>query len=238
MDEWCAVFAAIDLAAQKTGLWTLAALWWLMLALLWNHFVAFFSVEFRWRSKNELLSGPAMADWIRGLACAVAMLWASSRLVASFRRLNLPCATTLMTESSFRKLLWLYVALMIAGVVATYYPPHSSELKAALARDFQGSWQTHNVLGAMALLHLLLGSWLAGLIGLFLLKWWGRPVALFATLAGFTSAAFNGSSLQWGLESGLSQAAMCLWGAILGAAYFTPLSDLFQRPRSAPIVAE
>ena len=133
-----------------------------------------------------------------------------------------------MTDTRYRMLLWLYVAATVASIAASAFPPHSEALEAALEAE-PTTWLWRNTAVSIGLFAALAIAWVVGLIGLFRFKGWGRSVSLYSTLAALLAAPLAGSSLYWGLESGLYEASGMLWGAILALAYFSPVSARFGR---------
>jgi hypothetical protein len=133
-----------------------------------------------------------------------------------------------MTDRGFRNLLWIYVSLVVAAMVASAFPPHSDALQAAVAQE-STSWLSDHAWARGGAVAILLVGWLAGLVGLFRFKRWGRSLSLYFTFAGFLIYPFLDSSLYWGLEIGLYESSGMLWGAILALAYFSPVSARFER---------
>jgi len=133
-----------------------------------------------------------------------------------------------MTDSRFRKLLWIYVALTTAAIVASAFPPHSDALQAAVENE-SNSWLWDHIWVSIGVFSVLVLGWLVGLVGLFRFKRWGRSLSLYSTIATILSYPFMGSSLSWGVESGLYESSGMLWGAILAIAYFSPVSSRFGR---------
>ncbi|ATR79065.1 hypothetical protein [Moraxella osloensis] len=133
-----------------------------------------------------------------------------------------------MTDARFRKLLWLYIAVMVASLIAMFFPGYSETLATAYANEpepwlMQQAWIGWTVIGGFAAVAL------AGLIGLFYFKRWARSLSLYSTLAGYLFAPLIGSSLYSGLELALSDGSSVLWGAILALSYFSPVSQRFGR---------
>ena len=133
-----------------------------------------------------------------------------------------------MTESRYRKLLWIHVTLFLAAIVATAFPDYSDSLASAYANEPQ-AWPMGSpwVFGGIAAV--LLATWLTGLVGLFFFKDWARRLSLYSTLAGFLVSPFFGASLSSGMESALFEASSVTWGAVLALSYFSPVSDRFGR---------
>jgi ABC-type spermidine/putrescine transport system permease subunit II len=133
----------------------------------------------------------------------------------------------------FRRLLILYVLLSVAsgvaGILGTGY--YSTELYAAY--EAEPTWlNTHFWTAAIGIIALLVAG-VAGMVGLYQLKGWGRTVSLCTSIAGLALFTIVGPILTWPLESALSEAGTCLWGALLGAAYFSPLRQQFSGESAA-----
>ena len=73
---------------------------------------------------------------------------------------------------------------------------------------------------------------LAGLVGIFLLKEWGRALSLYSTVLGFGLYPFLGASVSSSWSSALSEASTMLWGAVLAIAYFFFLEGRFSVAQS------
>ena len=63
-----------------------------------------------------------------------------------------------------------------------------------------------------------------GLVGLFLLRSWGRSVSLYSTGAGLLLYLFSGPELLSPLESVLFEVSTLLWGAVLALSYYSPIA--------------
>jgi hypothetical protein len=132
-----------------------------------------------------------------------------------------------MTEFRFLKLLWIYVAVTVASMIAVLFHGYSDELSAAYDNEPEPwllqSWIGWTVIGGFAV------AWIVGLIGLFYIKPWARSLSLYSTLAGFLLFPLSGPSLYSGIELALADGASILWGAILAISYFSPVSERFGR---------
>ncbi len=133
-----------------------------------------------------------------------------------------------MTDARYRKLLWLYVALLLVAIVSTFFPIYSEELAVAYSNEpetwlMRHSWISGGLLGS------LLAVWLIGLIGLFRFKAWARSLSLYATVAAFFACLLMGPVVFSGLESALFDAVNILWGGILALSYFSAVSHRFVR---------
>ena len=133
-----------------------------------------------------------------------------------------------MTDDRFRKLLWLYLALTVAGILATAFPTYSDELQSAVDHE-SNSWLWHNVWVSAAVFGLLALTWVVGIVGLFRLRAWGRSISLYSTLTALAIYPFLGNSLSSPWEDIFYELSGMLWGAILALAYFSPVCARFGR---------
>lgn len=133
-----------------------------------------------------------------------------------------------MTETRFRKLLWTYIALSAAAIIAAAFPSYSDQLQAAVHRE-SNSWLWHNDWAAGAVFGAFAVAWVVGLVGLFRFRPWGRSISLYSTLAGLAVYPFLGNSLSSAWEDVFYESSMMLWGAILALAYYSPVSARFGR---------
>lgn len=134
-----------------------------------------------------------------------------------------------MTSAKFRLLILLHLALIAGGIAAVFLPGgYSQELADAYANEptpwlTDGSWLSIAVVGGLIIV------WLAGLVGLFLFKRWGRTLSLYSTAAEFLIYPFQGPSLSSALEATFFEASILVWGAVLALAYFSSVSERFRR---------
>ena len=130
-----------------------------------------------------------------------------------------------MTESSYRKILWLYAVLTVAGLLSVFYPNYSEALAAAY--ESEPETMPSSIAGVASLG--LLVIWLIGFIGLFWFKPWARQLSLFATLGSLLLIPFMGASLSSGIETALFEAATLTWGAILALSFYSSINQRFGR---------
>jgi cell division protein FtsW (lipid II flippase) len=132
-----------------------------------------------------------------------------------------------MTAQKFRALIALHLVLTLAGIGAAFLPnSYSAALSEAYATepmstfiDNDGFWLT------LALT--LLALWVAGIVGLWLFKRWGRTLSLYATVAALVIVPFFEPTLLSGLENALYEAAALCWGAVLALAYYSSVRERF-----------
>jgi hypothetical protein len=136
-----------------------------------------------------------------------------------------------MTEYRFLLVLWTYVAVTLASIVAGFFPTYSDALATAYAGEPE-DWLSRNIWADVIVSTLLLCSWLVGLIGLFFFKRWARSLSLAQTFLGLVVLFFIGPNLLSSLESFLLETSILLWGVILTLAYFSPVSTRFDQPNT------
>lgn len=130
-----------------------------------------------------------------------------------------------MTTNCFRLFLIASAVLVIAALVVGLLPGgYSSALADAYANEPVPRLLQNEGL-AIAVLLVVLVATVAGFIGLFLLKRWGRTLSLVLTLIGLPLYLLLGPTLQSPVETMLAEASSLLWGACLALAYFSPVSD-------------
>ena len=138
-----------------------------------------------------------------------------------------------MKESSFRYLLTAYVVMVPCCVAASFFSvdSFSAELAAAYANEpeawlYQYTWIFISFMAAVIL------ATVAGVVGLFLFKGWGRSLSLYSTIAAFLLYPLLGPTLYSPLEETLYEISSLLWGAILAMAYWSPFSHRFSADNS------
>jgi hypothetical protein len=129
-----------------------------------------------------------------------------------------------MSNSQFRWLLVVYVIATLAAVASSFLPDgHSQVLADAYAQESE-SWFSSNIWVLMAIALPLLAAIVAGFVGLFLFKRWGRAVSFYSTLAGLCLYLFTGPTVNSALEGVLYEVSSLLWGAILALSYYSPIA--------------
>jgi len=138
----------------------------------------------------------------------------------------------MMSTKQFRMLLVFYFVSLIAFFTVDFipgvYPALLDELKAHLPDpEFFGMpWLLFGVGVPLVFASLL------GLVGLFLLKPWGRFISLYSTLISFFLYPVLGATVSSGSQAALAEISAILWGAVLACAYFSPVSAQFSKNRS------
>jgi hypothetical protein len=129
-----------------------------------------------------------------------------------------------MSDSRFRWLLILYVVISLAAAASSFVPGgYSQQLADAYAREPE-PWLLREVWLTLAIGAPLLVMTVAGLVGLFLFRRWGRSLSLYSTIACLLLYFFSGAAVLSALESVLYQASNFLWGAILALSYYSPIA--------------
>lgn len=141
-----------------------------------------------------------------------------------------------MSIKAFRVLLVAHLVALLASGGVDFIP---GAIPAALEQAYLDLPQPiivgHVVLLVLALP--LLVAWLAGIVGLFLMKRWARGLSLYLTLLGLLMYPVLGPSIASGWNSALSELSALLWGAALACAYFSPLAEAFSR-NATPVGAQ
>lgn len=132
-----------------------------------------------------------------------------------------------MNVKYFRRLILVYVVLIVAATLAAFAPGGYSPGLAAAYENEPEPALMENLWLMLALILPIAIAGLAGVVGLYLFKSWGRTLALYTTVAEIVLFPFFGPSLYNGIEHALTEAFTLLWGAILAVAYYSPLSTLF-----------
>jgi hypothetical protein len=132
-----------------------------------------------------------------------------------------------MSKSTFRFLILLYVALIVASSLAALLTGgYSQELSDALDNE-PAPWLVKNLWVTLAIGLPLAAVAFVAACGLYMLKRWGRTLSLYATVVGLLLWPFSGPSLYSGLVSALVEASTLLWGGILALSYYSNLSAQF-----------
>jgi hypothetical protein len=130
----------------------------------------------------------------------------------------------------FRLFVVLSVILGLAGVsVDSFFNDlvSSGLAKALESEPSLGVVDEHPFISLAILLPWLVAA-LAGVVGIFLFKRWGRTLSLYSTVFGFFITPFLGSFAGSGLSSALDEASFTLWGAALAMSYFSSVSEHFE----------
>ena len=137
-------------------------------------------------------------------------------------------------ESIFRWLLAISIILTLLGLILEYTT--SPLLPPAVQEVLDAEMQAEITTGDLIMLAIglpALAVLLAGYIGLFLLKPWGRACFIFSSIAIYLITPLLGSFLMTGVAyMSYDLASVCI-GAIVAMAYLSPVKDIIER-RAAP----
>lgn len=138
-----------------------------------------------------------------------------------------------MDRSQFRKFLLFYLVLALTNAAAALGPTgYSTRLADAYAAE-PAPWFLEQRWALLAIGLPWIAAMVAGLVGLFRLRPWGRSLSLWTTLLTVPIIVVSGPSLVSSVESALGFAATLAWGAVLTIAYLPPVSGLFRAAEDA-----
>jgi hypothetical protein len=137
-----------------------------------------------------------------------------------------------VSRGYFRGLILLYVALILAEIAVAIFAPtgYSKALSEAFESEPQPILLDNDGL-MLAIALPVAAAALAGIVGLFLFKGWGRLLSVVSTIAGLIVLVFTGPTLYGAAEYMFWEASTLLWGAILALAYYSPVAIHFERPK-------
>lgn len=132
-----------------------------------------------------------------------------------------------MTIARFRLFLIASVILSVATIATVFLPDgYSQELADAYASE-PLPWLFRNEHVASGVGVVAVALVIAGYVGLFLLKRWGRALSLAMTVLALPLYLLTGPTLLSPIEAMLTDASTLVWGACLALAYFSPVSERF-----------
>jgi hypothetical protein len=105
----------------------------------------------------------------------------------------------------------------------------TAEMAKSFASRMHPTWAVPLAFAGIICVATFIGSMIGSFIGIFLFKWWARPLSLAITVISMLVSAFSNYVLMPGFEWAFAQAQMLLWGVILSMAYFSPVSQYFAR---------
>jgi hypothetical protein len=133
-----------------------------------------------------------------------------------------------MNPKSFRALVSLSIALLVAAASVDLVFPHLLSSSLALAVEGEPVSSLFETSLGLA----LVGSWLTGtlvgVVGLFFFRSWARTLTFWLTALGFALYPALGSTVSSWLAAALTEAAAITWGAMLAFAYSEPVSSKFR----------
>jgi hypothetical protein len=138
-----------------------------------------------------------------------------------------------MTVRRFQMFLTAHILAMLAAVAASFLPGgYSAQLRAAYENE--PYWLQDAPLAVVAPVVLLaLSAIIAGIVGLYRLKRWGRSLSLATTIGFSLLIPFSGPMVASGLEDSLWELSSILWGAVLALAYYSPVAAGFHANNSS-----
>ena len=138
-----------------------------------------------------------------------------------------------MTVRLFRGLIVASLLLGVAGGIVDWVFPSLLPTSLAEAQDslplpalmeFDWGWLLIGGFGAL----LLVGGG-GATVALWMLRRWGRTASLWFTILTVPLSVWEGAFAHSGVAWALSDLALMLWGAVLAAAYWSPLAARFER---------
>ncbi len=129
-----------------------------------------------------------------------------------------------MNITRFRMFLIASTLLPVATIAAAFLPGgYTQALSDAYASE-PVPWLFQNEFVAIGIGAAALAITIAGYVGLFLLKRWGRTLSLGITLLGLPLYLLSGPTLMSPFEAMLSDTSWMVWGACLALAYYSPVA--------------
>lgn len=129
-----------------------------------------------------------------------------------------------MNITRFRMFLIASALLPVATIAAAFLPSgYAQALSDAYASE-PVPWLFQNESAAIGIGAAALAITIAGYVGLFLLKRWGRTLSLGITLLGLPLYLLSGPTLMSPFEAMLSDTSWMVWGACLALAYYSPVA--------------
>jgi hypothetical protein len=134
-----------------------------------------------------------------------------------------------MTVRTFRRLLILSVVLPIVGALVSVATEHRlpSQLREYVAAQSATLPSTVTLVGCL----ILLGAWIAAVVGLYRLKPFGRRLFLLTLVVGLTLTPALGPYVDSGWGQLFYQATFVLDGLLVALMYWSPLAEQFSGGR-------
>ena len=132
-----------------------------------------------------------------------------------------------MDRSQFRMFLLLYVVLALTSGAASFGLSGVSDGLAEAYAAEPTPWLIEQRWFIVGAAFPFLMAALAGLVGLFRFRPWGRTLSLWTTLLLVPLIAVSGPTVSSPLQGALEYASTLAWAALLTIAYLPPVSDLF-----------
>lgn len=129
-----------------------------------------------------------------------------------------------MTIARFRLFLIASVILSIATIATVFLPDGYSQGLAEAYASEPLPWLFRNQHVASGVGVVAVALVIAGYVGLFTLRRWGRTLSLGITVLGLPLYLLTGPTLLSPLEAMLTDASTLVWGACLALAYYSPVA--------------
>ena len=129
-----------------------------------------------------------------------------------------------MTIARVRLFLTASVILSIATIATVFLPDGYSQGLADAYASEPLPWLFRNEHVASGVGVVAVALVIAGYVGLFLLKRWGRALSLGITVLGLPLYLLTGPTLLSPLEAMLTDASTLVWGACLALAYYSSVA--------------
>ncbi len=103
---------------------------------------------------------------------------------------------------------------------------------AVMPESFDFEIYLSNTFLAAIVLIVIIGIWVASVVGLLLFKKWGRTLTVVSFIASLLCIALLGPTIEFGLESALNELLAVCSGMILASMYLQPIAAEFNmQPR-------
>jgi hypothetical protein len=135
-----------------------------------------------------------------------------------------------MNKQYFRRLILLYIVVIVASLVAAFTPGGYSQALSDAIDNEPSTWLVETLWGLVMLVVPLAIAAVAGIYGLYQFRRWGRTLSLYSTGAGLLLYPFMGPNVSGGVETALFEASTLMWGALLALAYYSPIASEFSEP--------
>ena len=139
-----------------------------------------------------------------------------------------------MTIARVRLFLTASVILSIATIATVFLPDGYSQGLADAYASEPLPWLFRNEHVASGVGVVAVALVIAGYVGLFLLKRWGRALSLGITVLGLPLYLLTGPTLLSPLEAMLTDASTLVWGACLALAYWSPIATRIEAGATGP----
>lgn len=129
-----------------------------------------------------------------------------------------------------RRLLILYIATSLAAMTASIIVGISAADSATIFESPLNAWIDRHFWPAFAVMVAMIIGFIAGIVGMYRYKVWGRSLSAFIFLVGLGFTFVEGI-VETGPEAVLYTVSNILWGAVLASAYLSPDAARFTKAR-------